>query len=284
MLVRHENTCRCKSFIFRTSKLIKMTSVKGLDGNAGALAEIMRKESYFIITEFCPTSISDKAVNDLKTAVNNKPKMFVFNHIQNENIEGDETIHDVNRQQLLLTFNYQPPFLQNISALTYEAMRKVFKCDFKQSYASVLFSKPGCAQQDFHYDYPPDRFTSWKSFGCIVFLEDGGKLLIKRGKQILQPTFKRGDIVVFRGTKLHAGAAYDSENLRIHYYFDCLCDVKIKVRSIDATYPDHAYEQSDHNTARKIYNLQKASADRIKHNIELTERLNRKRCRVDEKV
>ena len=119
-----------------------MTAVKGLDRNAGTLADIMEHESYFIVEEFCPTAITDQPVHELKTAVNNKPKMFVFNHIQNENIEGDETIHDVNRQQLLLTFKNQPPFLQNISALTYQAMKKVFKCDFKQSYASLLFSKP----------------------------------------------------------------------------------------------------------------------------------------------
>jgi len=96
---------------------------------------------------------------------------------------------------------------------------------------------PGCAEQTPHTDYEPsaellqlrdDRVP----LSIVVAVEDGGKLLAWPGafgqeyhrrqnfvarKDI---TLNAGDAVVFRGDLVHAGAAYDCENIRLHVYCD----------------------------------------------------------------
>lgn len=82
----------------------------------------------------------------------------------------------------------------------------------------VLHSNPECKQQQWHYDYDPTevRAASVKPLGVLVALQDGTRFET-RGKT---HRLSRGDVLLFRGDLLHAGAAYESENTRVHTYLD----------------------------------------------------------------
>lgn len=82
----------------------------------------------------------------------------------------------------------------------------------------VLHSSAMCEQQQWHYDYNPDvtRTLRVKPLGVILALQDGTKFeTLTRTHEL-----SRGDILVFRGDVLHAGAAYEKENTRVHTYLD----------------------------------------------------------------
>lgn len=83
----------------------------------------------------------------------------------------------------------------------------------------ALHSKVGCQRQNWHYDYDPDalRGRRVKPLGMILALEDGTKFETLKGTQYLS----RGDILLFDGDLIHAGAAYDeAPNTRVHAYID----------------------------------------------------------------
>ena len=82
----------------------------------------------------------------------------------------------------------------------------------------VLHSSPMCKQQPWHYDYDPEevRAASIKPLGVLVALQDNTRFETRRKTHILS----RGDVLVFRGDVVHAGAAYDTENTRMHTYLD----------------------------------------------------------------
>lgn len=84
----------------------------------------------------------------------------------------------------------------------------------------VLVSTPGCQQQHMHTDFDRKAMVDVKDddkpAGVIVGFQPNTKLVVN-GKTIV---FGRGDVVVFRGDTMHAGAAYDERNVRVHAYVD----------------------------------------------------------------
>lgn len=99
------------------------------------------------------------------------------------------------------------------------------------STASVLKSKPGCKEQRAHtdFDVPAEGFGRHRPHGfpcgVIVALQDGTKFVVHglRGGRVKKRTvveMKAGDVLIFHGDLEHAGAAYDIENTRVHYYVD----------------------------------------------------------------
>ena len=82
----------------------------------------------------------------------------------------------------------------------------------------VLHSSPMCKQQPWHYDYDPEqvRAATTKPLGVLVALQDGTRFETRRRTH----TLSRGDVLVFRGDVVHAGAAYETENTRMHTYLD----------------------------------------------------------------
>jgi predicted 2-oxoglutarate/Fe(II)-dependent dioxygenase YbiX len=113
------------------------------------------------------------------------------------------------------------PGLQAINKRVRSIMKKINR-RLKYNKPSLLHSKKGCMRQAFHYDHNPELKGGRKSFGVIVFLEDGGKLIVLENHGTLEKTllFNKGDILVFRSDLVHAGAAYTRANSRLHYYFD----------------------------------------------------------------
>lgn len=98
---------------------------------------------------------------------------------------------------------------------------------------SVLQSRPGCAEQRPHTDYDVEdpgfqaaMAAGSPPFGVLTALEPGTHLVTYglRGSATREDRqdvcLEPGDVLVFRGDVVHAGAAYDSDNVRLHAYLD----------------------------------------------------------------
>lgn len=84
--------------------------------------------------------------------------------------------------------------------------------------AVAIHSHAGCQRQPMHTDYDPHcvgRCAS-KPLGVLVALQDGARVSLPDGDVALDA----GDVFVFDGDVVHAGAAYDEANTRIHMYLD----------------------------------------------------------------
>jgi len=89
---------------------------------------------------------------------------------------------------------------------------------------NLLHSEEGCDQQEWHWDWEPKRCAKCKRkpLGVILALEPNTPFMVwERGHEhtiMLQP----GDILLFEGDVLHAGAKYESAcNTRVHVYAGC---------------------------------------------------------------
>ena len=146
---------------------------------------------------------------------------------------GDETNDNLRRQR---TVNKSGNIWirQLVSRLPLGKERQAGTC-------VVIRSDAGCAAQVPHCDYEPsDAFKKCGDdavpCGFLVALQDnthldvwpgshkvhcsgdldGPKALLRRKRLCLNS----GDAVLFRGDLIHAGCAYDFENLRLHFYVD----------------------------------------------------------------
>ena len=120
-----------------------------------------------------------------------------------------------------------------------------------------ILSLPGCNEQPPHCDYNPASFEKniypHGPFGLLLCLEEqgtqfvvweGSHRTIRRGKTRSSNTginnmlrkvicLDPGDILIFRGDLVHAGAGFDNLNVRVHCYLDH-ADVE---RGVDITFP-----------------------------------------------
>ena len=84
--------------------------------------------------------------------------------------------------------------------------------------AVAVHSFPGCKRQQWHRDYDERACAAAKvkPRGVLVALEDSTKLSTPSG----DIPMSTGDVLIFDGDFVHAGAAYDMENTRVHMYLD----------------------------------------------------------------
>lgn len=90
----------------------------------------------------------------------------------------------------------------------------------------ILHSADLCKRQQLHYDYEvgklrlldPDKYP----FGVIVGVQDNSRLIVYNEIHQIKETihFNKGDVILFRGDLLHAGAEYYKKNTRMHAYID----------------------------------------------------------------
>jgi len=95
---------------------------------------------------------------------------------------------------------------------------------------SRLLSLEGCMRQAFHTDFPRDSDMSRHSYGAIVALMDDTFVYgcdevydSVNSKVVLFPKkflLKKGDMFIFRGDYVHAGAEYSKDNVRLHFYVE----------------------------------------------------------------
>lgn len=82
----------------------------------------------------------------------------------------------------------------------------------------LIHSKPGCRRQQWHTDYDSSavRTLRKKPLGVLVALMPDTVFETPFRRFVMQ----EGDMIVFDGDEVHAGAAYSQENTRFHMYLD----------------------------------------------------------------
>jgi hypothetical protein len=88
---------------------------------------------------------------------------------------------------------------------------------------SVIVSTPKCMEQSFHADYDYDTPAAKKSFIILAGLMPSklNYVDVLDGLSIRKTlAYDAGDILIARGDFVHAGAAYDQSNVRLHFYVD----------------------------------------------------------------
>ena len=99
--------------------------------------------------------------------------------------------------------------------------------------AVALYSSAGCEQQPWHVDFDPmckkrkggerqcirDLRDSQKPKGVFWAIEEGTRLMVvgPEGESV-EVHLERGDVLIFDGDLVHAGAAYEKSNVRVHVY------------------------------------------------------------------
>ena len=91
---------------------------------------------------------------------------------------------------------------------------------------NLLGSKAGCRQQHRHWDWDPasvDALNDRLPRGVVLACEDGARLVVFNDVHDVEGQYvelNAGDVLLFDGDVLHAGAQYEKDNLRLHVYLD----------------------------------------------------------------
>ena len=85
-----------------------------------------------------------------------------------------------------------------------------------------MHSRKGCLQQGWHTDYDPTAVAQRrrKPRSAILALEAGARLWVVVNGVAVEVQLEVGDILLFDGDVVHAGAAYAKANTRLHVYLD----------------------------------------------------------------
>ena len=91
--------------------------------------------------------------------------------------------------------------------------------------AVAIHSEHGCQQQPWHADYSPTKCEGmrYKPQGVLLALQPHTHFLIaaEAGGGVEDVELSPGDVLIFDGDIVHAGAAYkDAPNTRIHVYLN----------------------------------------------------------------
>ena len=119
---------------------------------------------------------------------------------------------------------FQAP-LRKSSKLVRDTVRTLVQGGFmhgrKLGACVALTSFSGCTQQQWHTDYDPEliRTLKHKPLGVILAVQDD-TFFVEYPNIVHR--LNRGDMLVFEGDVIHAGARYDATNTRVHLYIDSL--------------------------------------------------------------
>lgn len=175
---------------------------------------------------FVPTdSIKSKIIQ-----IANKGGEAIFNHNQNAK-------NDRKRTQTRLRNSDQD--ICDFKTMVEDKVQK-YVPNLEPNNWVILKSKPGCQEQMPHCDYEPDK--DWENasdnnvpYGAIVAIMPGSKIKIweksffhnkNTNQKQIKPIEGRiveldpGDVFLFRGDLVHAGAVYQEINYRLHFYLD----------------------------------------------------------------
>ncbi len=127
-------------------------------------------------------------------------------------------------------------YMKRFTNLLDHQIKEIISSERVKSNWIVLHSKKGCRRQQAHTDYEPtggilEVPNEDIPLAAVLALEDNTKLVVWPGSigfdftdfkenDGIELVFNAGDLVVFRGDLVHAGAAYQEENIRLHCYLD----------------------------------------------------------------
>jgi ectoine hydroxylase-related dioxygenase (phytanoyl-CoA dioxygenase family) len=215
-------------------------------GIGGINKHYLHENGFTVLNINGPVDILDPVqVNSCITTIKDYAKShdsYIFNNKKNDNKRRQCNLNS------LITKDLEVKKLTTQVELTVRnyLIDSKSKNKFKVSSWVALRSLPNCKEQLPHTDYvPTETFKQATNSNnntnmpllCLVALEDDTKLNVWRkshklitkddiklkkvkriNKTILK--LKAGEMLVFRGDLIHAGAAYDKENVRLHCFFD----------------------------------------------------------------
>lgn len=166
----------------------------------------------------CAVDVSDAAISALQTRAGRAKSIFNYN--------TTAPLNDGLRRQQRFK-NDETVAIAQFTTGVVAALRANGVVGVRHSIVEwvVLLSLAGCREQHPHTDFDPDARAG--PLGVLIGLEPHTKLVVFEvvddgGLAPHTIEFSRGDIVVFRHDTIHAGAAYDVRNIRVHCYVDYL--------------------------------------------------------------
>ena len=176
------------------------------------------------VTERTVTKLCELGQNNART---------IFNHHE------DRPRNDHKRRQAGL--NRQNRLVADLRAQIGEFLYEFFPNHTPNDWV-VIHSRPGCGDQAAHCDYVPDQLLAAASdatfpLAALTAVMPGTRIhvwpqsiklaytnpvLLSRRTTIQRVTvnLEPGDVLVFRGDLVHAGASYTEENVRVHAFLD----------------------------------------------------------------
>jgi hypothetical protein len=196
-----------------------------------------------------------------------------------------EEENDMLRKQLLL----KKRNLKNLGLKAIDEKVKMFfkhplfkNEDFKLC-ATLLVSEENCSTQRLHTDYSTEQKhleATNSSFIILIALYNNTKLnFVDKDNNQNQILINAGDLFIARGSFLHAGAAYSTFNMRIHYYVDCHQSKRVENTTyyVDKNFVEHKIElqyrayyaarvknMNTVNSKRKIKTIQNQKIQKVK--------------------
>jgi hypothetical protein len=186
--------------------------------------DVSCNEKGFIHCKGCVTGVPDNVLKHYRDRAHNNKAGGIFNHNEKS---GDDNL----RFQLLLTKNIPPDGHGFMQHLNWVVSRHAPGLSVHSWVA--LYSAKGCQEQAPYFDYDPKK-KGFPGLGVIVALENDTVLHVWPGshnmdwvnkKPLDSPIEKktvfldRGDLLMFHGHLLHAGAEYvEKSNTRMHCF------------------------------------------------------------------
>jgi len=166
-----------------------------------------------------------------------------------------------------------------------KAMQKFCTEDFPlliKSSPEILLSLTDGSVQERHTDYRVESLVDIEKAKlcriCILAVSGTASIMVYKsngyGPQVIK--INAGDLFIGRGSLIHNGMSYDIENLRIHWYLDCVqCG-----REEDTSYPiglnvENFYKSRCVKPCLKYREEKKKKKDFMKVNIQKLHRLRR---------
>lgn len=160
--------------------------------------------------------ISPAVFTALKKQVDSKSGGPIFNGAKNDNRRIQSNL---SRKNAVLD-----EFIDDLETSIYELL----PADSPLSFSNwvILKSTPGCERQQPHTDYDPAlirRTPDPRDIPLLVLVSimpDTYLDLWDENGNHERVSMEAGDILIFRADTIHAGSAYQRENVRIHVYLD----------------------------------------------------------------
>lgn len=227
----------------RASKRRKLneTSKRYMETVKNPVHDKLHDQGYVIVKN--KFKIPDNVKNHFEQTVQRRGSA-IFNH--NENSKHND------RKRIQVNVTAKSKYIQGFMDTLNQSLAKSFR-HLEINDWVVIGSKPGCKNQAAHTDYSPSPDMTDESkipINVLIALEDGTLINVWPGSHGLicndlidqdglsdwdkmgtgynqyRPikmqtlSLNKGDLLLFRGDLVHAGASYEKANCRLHCYLD----------------------------------------------------------------
>ena len=196
------------------------------DEDIEALLKLFWEKGYAVIKNFIPSAITDNICDKIESLTYRDIFRKVFGN-------GGETEYDEFRAQA--PFPKTPasksaPFKKMIKFVQHNLINNIPEMRWVPKNWVVLRSLAGDEEQETHSDFPSFETSMCNAIydhavqgGFIAGLMNNSSLIVYEScfgafaqskRKVIK--FGKGDCVIFRGDLVHAGAAYDKINYRVH--------------------------------------------------------------------